>query len=182
MLLLLHSRTALLIQAALLIAASMIVPSPLSQEPPKSPASSESLIGKKLPDFNLSDLNGKKVRFSNFTGKVILLDFWATWCPDCREVVGHIQEMSARSRDTGLAVVTVSVDTRPETVKNFMEKNTFTFPVLMAAEDTRMVFQVKRIPTVYLVDRSGVVRAMFVEYGMKGVPELESQVKKLLGR
>jgi peroxiredoxin len=178
----LHSRTALLIQAELLIAASMIVPSALSQEPTKSPVSSESLIGKKLPDFNLSDLNGKKVRFSNFAGKVILLDFWATWCPDCREVVGHIQEMSARSRDTGLAVVTLSVDTKPETVKNFMEKNTYTFPVLMAAEDTRTVFQVKRIPTVYLVDQSGVVRAMFVEYGMKGVPELESLVKKLLGR
>jgi peroxiredoxin len=151
-----------------------------SQENTK-PQTSGSLVGKRLPDFTLADLNGKRVNLSDFSGKVILLDFWATWCPDCREVVSHIQEMFARSRNTGLAVVTVSVDTKSETVKLFMEKNGYTFPVLMASKDTRTVYQVRSIPTVYLIDRSGIVRGVFVEYGIKGVPELEAQAKGLLG-
>ena len=96
-------------------------------------------------------------------------------------MVGHIREMSARPADKGFAVVTVSVDSKPETVKAFMEENGYTFPVLMAAQDTRKVFLVARIPTVYLVDRKGIVRAVFVEYGMKGVPELEARGKELLG-
>jgi peroxiredoxin len=167
------------VSAAVCIFLAAAIPS-FPQTAGKAAASPGDFIGKKLPDFTLRGLDGKQVRLSSFAGKVILLDFWATWCPDCREVAGHIQEMSASPDSIRPAVITVSIDTKPATVKAFMEKNGYTFTVLMASKDTQEAFHVKSIPTVFLIDRKGIVRGVFSEYGMKGVPELEARVKALL--
>jgi len=140
----------------------------------------ESLIGNKLPDTLLNDLTGKPGRISGRTGKVVFVEFWATWCPDCREVAPHVQALHEKYGKSGLVVVAISVDTKAKTVEKYMAENKLTYPVLMGNENTRTMFRVLRIPTVYLIDRKGTVSAVYVEYGEKRAPEVETKVKELL--
>ncbi len=142
----------------------------------------ESLIGNRLPDTLLNGLDGKPGRISGRTGKVVFVEFWATWCPDCREVAPHIQALHDRYGKSGLDVVAISVDTKAKTVEKYMKEKSFTYPVLMGTDNTRTMFRVLRIPTVYLIDKGGIVRAVYSEYGEKGAPEVEAKVKELLGK
>jgi peroxiredoxin len=144
----------------------------------------ETLIGKAAPDFTLKDRSGKDFRLSSLKGKVVLLEFWATWCPDCRDVLPSVQELSVKYKAKGLEVVAVSIETKTQAVQPFLEKNGYTFPALIAdrkADELRKTFLVQRIPTAWLIDRKGVVRAGYVEYGKKGAGEVETQIVKLLG-
>ena len=167
--------------AGLLLAAlSLFAAVPLSGQE----NAGKTLIGKTAPDFTLKDASGKDFRLSSLKGKVVFLEFWATWCPDCREVLPSLQELHTKYQAKGLEVITVSVEAKIKAVRPFMEKNGYTFPALIAdrkAEELQKLFLANRIPTAWLVDRKGVVRAGFVEYGVKGAGEVEKQIVKLLG-
>ena len=141
----------------------------------------ESLIGNKLPDTLLNDLTGQPGRISGRTGKVVFVEFWATWCPDCREVAPHVQKLHEQYGNKGLDIVAISVDTKAKTVEKYMAEKKLTYPVLMGNENTRTMFRVLRIPTVYLIDKNGLVNAVYVEYGEKRAPEVDAKVKELLG-
>ena len=144
----------------------------------------ESLIGKAAPELALKDINGKDFRLSALKGKVVLLEFWATWCPDCREVLPSMQELFTKYTGKGLEVAAVSIEVKTEAVRPFLVKNGYTFPVLLAdrkADDLKKTFRANRIPTAWLIDRKGIIRAGYVEYGEKGAPEVEAQIVKLLG-
>ncbi len=141
----------------------------------------ESLIGNKLPDTLLNSLDGKPGRIAGRTGKVVFVEFWATWCPDCREVAPHVQKLHEQYGDKGLDIVAISVDTKAKTVEKYMAEKKLTYPVFMGNENTRTMFRVLRIPTVYLIDKKGLVNAVYVEYGEKRAAEVEAKVKELLG-
>ena len=151
-------------------------------ETPKKPADKSALpAGVKAPDLTLKDLNGKEVHLSDFAGKVTFLEFWATWCPDCKRVLPHTQKLFEKYQGQDLALVTVSVDTKTrEDVPNFMKENKYTFPVLMDGDIMRKPFQVRPIPTTYIIDRKGVIRAQFVEYREEGEKEIEQLLSMLL--
>jgi peroxiredoxin len=164
----------------LLVALSLPASAPLSAQE----KAGDTLIGKAAPELILKDQSGKDFRLSALKGKVVLLEFWATWCPDCKEVLPSVQELFTKYTAKGLAVVLISVDVKTDAVKPFLEEKGYTFPVLLAdrkAEDLKKTFQAKRIPTAWLIDRKGIVRAGYVEYGKKGAPEVEAQIVKLIG-
>ena len=148
----------------------------------KKPADKSALpAGNKIPDFTLKDLNGKEVRLSDFTGKVTFLEFWATWCPDCKRVLPHTQKLFEKFKGSDLALVTVSVDTKTrEDVPNFMKDNKYSFPVLLDGDALRKSFQVRTIPTAYIIDRKGMIRAQFVEYREEGEKEIERIITQLM--
>jgi peroxiredoxin len=148
----------------------------------KKPADKSALpAGNKISDFTLKDLNGKEVDLSDFAGKVIFLEFWATWCPDCKRVLPHTQKLFEKYKDKELALVTVSVDTKTSgDVPAFMKDNKYSFPVLMDGDSLRKSFQVRAIPTVYIIDRKGMIRAQFVEYREEGEKEIERIIAQLL--
>ncbi|MBN1291099.1 MAG: TlpA family protein disulfide reductase [Candidatus Latescibacteria bacterium] len=137
-------------------------------------------VGKPIPDMKLTDLEGKTVSLSDCRGTIVVLEFWATWCPDCREVLPHLQTLSDTSGDAGFSVVTVSVDTRPETVRTFMKENGYSFTVLHGGINVREMFAVKAIPTLYLIDRKGVLRSTLVEYGSRGTEEVDRKIRQLI--
>jgi len=136
--------------------------------------------GDTLPDFTLETTTGKEIRLADYRGKVILLDIWASWCPDCREICPHIQKLYETYRPKGLAVLTVSVDKDAETVTAWMKEHGYTYPVAMGDKTTREILKVRAIPTVYLIGLDGKVVSRHVEYGEKGTAELERQVRELL--
>src|SRR5574337_170942 len=88
------------------------------------------------PDFTLQDMVGKSVKLSDYKGKVVLLEFWATWCPPCRASVPGLEKLHEAYKDKGLAVLAVSMDEGGwDVVKTFMTEQGITYSVLKVNED-----------------------------------------------
>ena len=135
------------------------------------------LEGKEAPDFELVTLKGKKVKLSDFKGKVVLLNFWATWCPPCREEMPIFKRVYRKYKEKGFEILAVSTDTDPRVVKRFVKEFGIEFPVLIDKEGKVMrLYQVQGLPTSFLIDREGrVVKVRLGEY-----KEIERDLKKLL--
>lgn len=112
---------------------------------------------RKVPDFSLECLKGEKVQLKNLQGKVIFLNFWATWCGPCKEEMPSMEALHQRFKDREFVFLTISVDYGgAKTAKKFIEKRRYTFPVLLdPASKTLQPFEISRIPTTIFIDRNG---------------------------
>ena len=112
---------------------------------------------KKAPDFTLYDIKGKKVTLSSFKGKAVFLNFFATWCPPCREEMPTIQKLYDKLKMKGFALITVSVDNNgKEAVIPFIQKNGYSFPVLLDEDHSASnKYDVSGIPNTYFIDKKG---------------------------
>lgn len=119
---------------------------------------------KKAPAFSLSDLNGKKVALKQYLGRVVFLNFWATWCGPCKEEMPSMEALYQEFKDKGFVFLTISVDYEGlKPVKEFLQKHRYTFPVLLDPNcDTLDPFEVKGIPTTLIIDKFGRMRARVV--------------------
>ena len=138
--------------------------------------------GKLAPSWELQDLDGKTVHSSDFKGKVVVLDFWATWCPPCRAEIPGFVELQTKYQAQGLAVIGVSVDqASADTVKAFAEKMTINYPVLQSDAKIAAAFGgIDGLPTTFVIDRSG--RIVKQHSGFTEKSEIESEIKSLLKR
>jgi thiol-disulfide isomerase/thioredoxin len=138
--------------AGLLLAASC---GPVNLEEPESKAPVPA------PNFNLSDLQGRAVQLTDFKGKVVLLDFWATWCAPCRSEMPMLQALHNQFRDRGFEVVGISVDeVDPEqVVPAYVKKAGFNYTQLLSDEKVQESYgPIRGIPTFLLIDREGKIR------------------------
>jgi peroxiredoxin len=110
-----------------------------------------------LPSLSLEDLKGKKVDLKDFKGKVIFLNFWATWCGPCKEEMPLMEALYQQFKDRNFIFLTISVDYEgSKPVREFIEKNRYTFPVLVDQKsETLDIFEVTRIPTTFVIDKHG---------------------------
>lgn len=120
-------------------------------------------VGQKAPDFALRDLDGKVVQLSDFHGKTVVLNFWASWCPPCRAEMPDLLEIYEQRLSEDNFVV-LAVDKRTEdtddAVRDFVEEFGLTFPVVF--DDTDEIFEryeVRGLPSTFFIDRDGVIRA-----------------------
>ena len=113
-----------------------------------------------VPVIVLPTLDGQLVNLSDFNGKVVMLNFWATWCPPCRSEIPDFIELQNDLGDEGLAIVGISLDTAPpDVVQGFMDDNGINYQVLYAGEQAEEVVDqmggVRGIPTTFLINRQG---------------------------
>jgi len=132
------------------------------------------------PGFTLPQLNGQQIHLSDYRGKVVLLDFWATWCDPCREEVPHLVELQNRYRDRGLQIIGISMDDDAEPVRDFYRRFNMNYPVAMGDATTGEVYGgVLGLPIAFLIDRDGRVYSKHI--GATDISVIEREITTLLG-
>jgi peroxiredoxin len=161
----------------LLIALSFLL---LTAEAP-SPWSIDELPGKKAPEFTLKDVNGKSLSLSSLKGNVVLVSFWATWCPPCRDEMPSLNRLYRSTRDKGFVVVAVSTDRGASTVKDFLGKVLVDFPVLLdSGSKVAKEFKVFSLPTTFLLNRDGIIVQKFLGEEEWDSPKMRGKINALL--
>jgi len=114
-------------------------------------------IDKTAVDFALKELNGQTVRLSDQKGKVVFLNFWATWCPPCREEMPSIQRLHQRLGNTDFIILAVSLDQGD--IRSFVKKGNYSFKILLDPKgEIGRKYGVTGIPTTYIIDKNGAIR------------------------
>ncbi len=129
-------------------------------------------IGKPAPDFTLPGLGGDRISLKTFRGKVVLIDFWATWCPPCRNAMPGLNELYKRNFNRGFEVLAVSLDESPEPVRGFAKAENILFPVAVSGTDVAKQYGVTQVPAVFLLDKNGIV----VHSAVGHSPALEKRI------
>lgn len=115
-------------------------------------------IGEKAPDFELKTLDGKTVKLSDYRGKKVILNFWATWCPPCNAEMPDIQKYYNEA-DDNVEILAVNIDPQYD-VKKFVRDANVTFPVLLDSKDeVNTLYKILTIPTTYFIDGEGIIRS-----------------------
>jgi len=125
------------------------------------------------PDFFLKDLNGNEVTLDDFEGKVLFVNFWATWCPPCREEIPGFVETYAVYHEKGMEILGISLDRQgADVVKKFTEKYEVNYPIALGTQQLVQDYQPGQyIPTTIIIDREGKIRHRHVGYMDKTVLE-----------
>ncbi len=131
------------------------------------------------PNFKIQDLNGRTVQLSDFKGKPVVLDFWATWCQPCRDSIPGMAKLNADYADKGLVVLAISVGgDAAEDIRAFQKEHGMTYTVLLGTEDVSDQYRVRTIPMVVVIDKSGKIVKRFLGSGNEA--EIEMIVRQLL--
>lgn len=134
------------------------------------------------PGFALPDLTQKEVQLESYKGKVVYLDFWASWCVPCRKTFPWMNEMQKKYSAEGLEIIAVSVDKNRAEAEKFLAKYPAEFGILHDGErKVTKLYKVKGVPTSYLIDREGNIRSATLGTSPEHFAELETKIKQLLG-
>ncbi len=132
--------------------------------------------GKTAPDFTLKTLSGKVVSLSDYRGKVVLVNFWASWCPPCREEMPLFKRVYEKYKKKGFEILAVSTDSSVDPVKKFVKEHGISFTVLMDDGKVSSTYGIQGLPTSFLIDRDGrILKVRLGEY-----KEVEKDLKKFL--
>lgn len=116
-------------------------------------------IGNRAPDFQLPTMDGKTVKLSDYRGKPVLLNFWATWCGPCRYEVPFLEQINDTYTSQGLVMLAVDIGENATTIQNFMTSLNVSLPVLMDANSAvSKKYGLTGIPTTLLLDKDGIIR------------------------
>lgn len=133
---------------------------------------------KKAVDFKLKDLSGKEVSLSDYKGKNVYLNFWASWCPPCRGEMPDIEKLYQKTKDSNLVILAVNLGEDQETVAQFMKNNHYNFKALLDIDQIAAnIYNINAIPDSYFIDKNGnivsyKVGAMTYEEMLEGVSQL----------
>lgn len=155
-----------------------------SSSPPSSTAAASSLKPHKerkaAPDFSLKDADGRTVRLSDYRGKVVLINFWATWCGPCKIEIPWFIELEQTHKDRGFAVLGISMDEDGwDVVKPFLSRMKVNYRTLMGNDTVADLFGgVNSLPTSFIIDREGKVASVHV--GLVSKSDYQNEIEELL--
>jgi thiol-disulfide isomerase/thioredoxin len=154
---------------------------PASPAPSKEAVIAAGEIGSRLPDFAVKDLQGRELSSADLRGKVVLIDFWATWCQPCKKEMPGYQKLFDKYGSHGFAVIGLKFDVMRDTENpvQFARKIGVEYPLAVASEDIKQKFGgIPGLPTTMLYDRQGVLRKKVI--GFEYTENFESALKSLL--
>lgn len=117
------------------------------------------LVGNPAPDFTLINMQGQSVGLSDFRGKVVIVSFWATWCPPCREEMPSMEKLYREKRAAGLEILAINTEENGKrAVSKFLQRTPSSFPILLDSDsEATNSYGVFRLPESFIIDRNGVV-------------------------
>ncbi len=139
-------------------------------------------VGELAPNFQLRDLNGRQVALSDLRGKVVLLNFWATWCGPCRVEMPEMEKLYQAFSRKDFEILAVSTDTQGAAItRPFQQENRLTFPILHDADyRVGLTYGARALPMTFMVDRQGVVRHQIFGARDWGATEAHQLVQQLM--
>ena len=139
-------------------------------------------VGKPAADFELPNLSKEGVKLSGYHGKVVYLDFWASWCGPCRETFPWMNQMQQKYAKEGLEIVAVNIDTKRADADKFLAQVSAGFTLLFDPKrGVAKTYQLKGMPTSFLIDRAGNVVSTHLGFQKDRAGELEAHIVKVLG-
>jgi thiol-disulfide isomerase/thioredoxin len=156
-------------------------PPPANPPPPRQVVIAAGEVGSRLPDFSVEDLYGRTISSADLRGKVVLVDFWATWCQPCKKEMPGYQKLLDRYGSRGFAVVGFKFDTMKdmEDPVLFAKKLGVRYPLAVATDSLKQKFGgIEGLPTTMLYDRQGILRTKVI--GFEYTDVLESELKPQL--
>ena len=165
----------LLMGLLMLLAVRPSTPTATTAAPPSNGVE----VGLPAPAFNLESLDGEQIALSDHLGDVVVVNFWATWCPPCRAEMPGIEQVYQAHKDEGMVVLAINGQEEATLVKSFIDENGFTFPVLLDGNaEALRAYNARSFPMTIVVDRAGVVR--YKQVGPITPAQLESLLEPLL--
>ena len=137
--------------------------------------------GDKAPAIKLVTTTGQPVTLANYKGYVLVMDFFATWCIPCKESIPHMNALNRKYGKQGLQILGVSVDEGGEReVKNFIADRKISYPVAVSGEDLQTDYGLRSIPTIYVINKKGIVAEKFQGFSDQTGKAMEDAIKRLL--
>ena len=134
---------------------------------------------KPAPNFRLTDLAGKPLELASYRGKVVILDFWATWCPPCRAEIPHFKSLIAAYKSKGFEMIGIAVGEEEGAVKSFAQANGIPYSLAVGSGQVERAYGgIRGIPTTFLIDKKGRIVKKYVGFQDKAV--FERQIQQLL--
>lgn len=139
--------------------------------------------GGKAPDFLLSDITGKNFRLSEQRGKVVVVEFWATWCPPCRESIPELNAIYEKFRGRNFELLAISVDKGVDAgamLNGFVKEHAIVYPVLVDNKDVNVLYGVSSIPVMFVIDKEGKVAKKHMGFSPAMAANISKEIETLL--
>jgi len=130
-------------------------------------------------DFTLNSLDGNEYALSRLKGNVVIVDFWATWCPPCKREIPHLIEIYNKYKDKGLIILGVSTEDKVA-LEAFQKENNINYPILLGTNEVFQKFGVRSIPHTLFIDKKGKVRKVQIGYADELIPVFEVLLDTLM--
>lgn len=132
-------------------------------------------------NFELKDLSGKTVSLEDFSGKVVFIDFWATWCPPCRASIPAVEELYEKYKnDDSVCFIGINLSEDKDTVTKFVEKQGITYKVLLSNNKVITDYKIRSIPAFFIIDKNGAVANKYLGYRQGLEENWQEDIKALL--
>ena len=156
------------------------VPSAVGAPLSSAPSPREGFL---VPDFTLDTLDGNTVTLSELRGKVVVINFWATWCPPCRAETPALQKSYEQYKDSGVVILGVDLTNQDviSEVESFVQEFGLTYPILLDRDGSvsNSLYQIKGLPSTFFVNREGIIRTVLVG-GPMSEAFIRSKIEALL--
>ncbi len=140
-------------------------------------------INSPAPDFSGKDINNNTIKLSDFKNKVILLDFWASWCVPCKKSIPYLIDYFSSNKDTNFVIIAVNVDTDMDNFKSFKNKLEKDFPFIVVLDPNNKIikqYNIEAMPTTIFINKKGIIKKIFTGFTDDSKKEYSNEIENLL--